>query len=347
MKKWWLWPLFFFALNLNSVYPTSPLYLQLQWQIQEWLVNPHDVMVWKDKIFVMDFVAPKPILVFSTNGKLSGTLGNFGNGPGEIQNGAEMVGVFADRFLVVRDEQNRKFVFYDIPTLQFYQERKYTFSIISCELAGNKIFAIAIIPELYLGKILEINYENNNFTLTESGYWGNFDEIPEPKITQKNFLLKKAALCHDANGNVYLTIVHSSLLISFSNDAKLRFKTLKPFDIPIPEFFNTDKRFQAVAPPINNYATIYFDISTDESFLYAVYSGAKLQITSSADLQSMGKIFSKFYSSGKKILIFDKESGALKNTAEFPVAVWKLEVTRDAMYILSKEPAIALYKFLK
>lgn len=348
MKKWFSWALLVLAINWNHVFPDNAFRFQEKWQIQEPLVDPQDVLVWKDKVFVLDLAASRPVLVFSTNGTTLGMLGHLGRGPGEIQKGAELVGVFADRFLIVRDEKSRKFVFYDIlHTLQFYQEHKYTFSILSCELAGNKIFTIGLIPEPYLGKILEVHLSSQNISLLESGFWGNFNEIPELQAAQKNALLKQAIFTHDLNGNVYLAIERSSLFISFSNDAKLRFKTLKPFDVAIPEFINPDKRFQFVAPPINQYPSIYFDISVDKNFLYAIYSGAKLQIINSADLQDMGKAWTTFYSSGKKLLVFDKESGDLKKTIELPVPAWKFEVTRDAFYILSKAPAIVLYKFLK
>lgn len=73
--------------------------LQLETTSQNVMDKPWSVLIYHDKIIIIDVMSAKSIFVFSDNGKYLGTIGKVGNGPGEFKS-PSLAGLINDKLFI-------------------------------------------------------------------------------------------------------------------------------------------------------------------------------------------------------------------------------------------------------
>lgn len=320
----------------------DPLYKEVEFDMvwsssHEALVNPYESIVNKSEIYIKDYRGIRPIAVFDTKGAFLRYLSNWGRGAGEINLGYRILGSFNGELLVF-DDQTKRLLSLDSRSGDSLFEK--TYNLHDPILVGSRIVERAKVPfpGFAYGAVIEENLEiSTNTTL-----YGNYEELPELQAAEKNHLLKQGPWAADSSGNVFFAFHDSSLILGFSSEGKIIFKTALPYqNSELPDFITHRASPEPLsAPNRDEYPKQYISLTVDDNFIYGLYSG--FQIRSRQDILLADKLIE-----GNLLNIFDKKTSQYLFTIRLEDSFRDITVTEDAIYAITINPKVMLIKFHK
>lgn len=311
------------------------------------LMNPRDI-VFIGKTMIVREDIPEISLDWYETDKLEklGNLASHGKGPDEIQDasGSDISApnsfAVGQHSLTYMGSDLRLSKFTNFNSSNPVKKQDYLGIPYYNTVAGNDslLFFRGSYSQTHLLDIYKI--VNKRPTLIKEAM--KIKDIPEISICAQNYLLNRGQLYLDhQNHTIYVTFICSSLIIAydFVNDT---FKLTEGKEkLPIPEVIDkTGKRISS--PDLGVYAQTYRSMTSDDNYLYLLYSGYK-----PSWLEFMKK--DERTTNSKTIKIYSKND--LKYVGEFELKEFSKLICfhNGKMYSLSDypEPQLIVYKSIR
>ena len=316
------------------------------WKITEGLLNPIEMKIKDDYLYVFDYGSDYPFTRIDVKTKEVQSFGKWGMGPSEVsrRGGIELCG-FDDNFIYIADKVQRKIMLFNLNNLK-YNSLIDIPDISALNILFDPLQKRFVINEANMGHYffsewsLDVPKKSGPFTIKGKERFGNLKEFELLNVCAKNFLLKQGCAEYDNVGNLYFLTSNGSLVLAFDKQNKNIFMTLKPFEVKIPDFVTFPGMEGFMSPPINLYPETYVGMDVDNDYVYGIYSGFQ-------DNSKTSKFEDVEYGHGNKLIIFNKSNGSVFKILILPIRIKRIQVTPKNIYFLSTDKEIAIYKYNK
>lgn len=317
---------------------------EVDWTIDNEISNdiyyPMQITICNNVLLLSDSEGDFPFKRHSMDFEYLGTLGAWGQGPGEIVKPSWIIGCNNDIVYTYSFMNRSVSMFLTDGRYIGNIDKSLTHQSFYCHVIDNTLILVNTSFNPYaIGVSLNEMYDilSGHDTIV----YGDANDVSELLTVSRNrnILLKNSIISSDGE-NVYAAFRYGSLLLGFTKEGRLLFNTLHPFNVDIPEYSGGE--YLGSAPPINKYPEAYVAIDVDDRYIYTIFSGAEL---SSRDVIT-GRKTHKIHQ-GQLLSIHDKRTGEYKYTVELPFLIGDIAVSDDSIYAISTHPEIRLLKFEK
>ncbi len=303
------------------------------------LYNPWQIKLIGETLYVWDAAGEHPVQLYNLDLENIGTLGEWGEGPGEFVNPIHIIGSYRDT-LIVHERMKNRLSLFDITTKNFIRYIDLFELLQKSALYATLSNSLLIIVDGDVTESFAKGFSIFDGTGPDIIYYGDLNILHDlkPVTATRNFLLKEGSIISD-NNNLYVALRRSSLILGFSIDGELLFHNMEPHNIDLPEY--SDPNFVGSQPPVNWYPTTNISIGVDSKHLYTLYTGRQL---TRRDVAA-----NRFYLIRQtQILdVYDKYTGDYQYSTILPIPLSDMVVTDNAIYGISKDSEIKVVKFKK
>lgn len=302
-----------------------------------YLGNPYKVLVKNEEIYIQDYNGEKPIPIFNNNGTFNNYISKWGKGPGELGLGYKLLG-FLDTDLIVYDDQTKRLLLFNPKSGNVLSER--VFNLNNPLFTGKKLIDKATIP--YPAFSFGVSLNKNLTVREDTVVFGDYQSVPELRAAKKNHLLKQGPSKADNEGNIFFAFHDATLILGFSEQGEVIFKTDLPYGInELPNFVRHQlANVPLTSPNRDEYPKHYIGLSVDKKFIYGLYSG--FQVKTRQDFLEVGKL-----NEGKILNVFNKQTNDYLFSVKLPHVLRDIAVTDNAIYAISVNPEVKLIKYRK
>jgi len=296
--------------------------------------NPWRMLIYNNHLYLIDPESENTVLHFDTSGVFINSFGPMGQGPGELSFGSNFSGIAGNYLFIAEWTRLNIFKF---PEDTFIKQIDKKGSGRPIYVYKNWVLTHKVNPTSFLlGFRIDENY---TVSYADTLFLGKYSENIELMPCKMNPLLKQGSVYSDG-ANIFFSLYDASIVMGFNEKAETIFKTMLPYNIPIPEvirYGNADY----FSPPRNKYPEVNIAISGDEKYLYTVYSGTilKSQKDVLSNVADLGQ--------GEILNVYDKHTSEFLGSYQLPYPVRDIVATQSCIYALSVDPEVAVYKLKK
>lgn len=330
---------------LSGVYAQNfSIQFEEQYRLEKDLANPSDFYVTdRDRAVVIDELRAACALAFID--LRTGTPQNchaIGSGPGEIAaQGRKVVAMRSDSSIWVSDTRGAKVYTSDL-SYQFDVRGPSVTAPLSDTLAGQYLFELGNrLVRLYQ---LESEREVEDSPLETI----SIEERTALEPLRDNFMLRQGPVLVD-DSSWFIGFDFSSHIIRLDSDG-IEYVVYGPSNIDFPDYdYAANDGY--TAPDASEYPTGTVDLDTDDTYLYVLHHGRTFDASPFKQLVDIvrGRIEAAIeeWEMTDRLLVYNKATGDFMGEVALPVRARAVEVTEEAVYILSIDdmpPSIIKYK---
>lgn len=320
---------------------TQSLQAQLTkaFEIEGQYYNPWYIQAFNDdRLIIFDGKNKKQALQLRSipNGEILNAH-RLGRGPGELSGvGPKIINRTADR-ISVWDANAKNMLLYD-GKLNYRSAVLINKPVMNVAFSGTGMaYATSSLPEEPFLKLFKTT-ENGLSSKPIQTY--TTKNHPELAPLAENFMLRQGPFLTDGE-NLYMGFSYSTIILKVTPTSISLFDEA-PNPIPLPEYEFAKNRGGNkiyVAPDVSSFAQGTLGMDLDDNFLYALYSGKKLEGTEDQlkKWQQEGTLAERFedlnYST--KILVYSKQSGEYLRTLTLPQRARKIAISESYIFALS------------
>jgi len=311
----------------------------LEYSIKNNIYNPTDFVVTSNTLIILDKAGDYPLKLFLTkDGSFVKNIARKGQGPSEIEIHGPVSIIKYNNLIYVygsnkilkiyeKSPEGYKYMDYIIPNNLYYE---------FCVSDSFLIFRGGIKQD-YLFYIYKKSYKNNN--LGENILHAvNFDDNKYLENCKYNPLINQGKIyCY--NNKIICYFDYSTILVVYDLNKEQVKYILEPEKILLPNAEKKSKK-RLIAPDATKYKQTYLDITSDDNYIYLLYSGFKPSLISF--LSNSYKLFQ-----GNLVRIFDKNTFKYIASFKLPEYAKRIKIYNNHLYLLSTQngPHLSKYKF--
>jgi len=304
---------------------------------------------------VLDHQAPKQALarLRLEDGAPVGRTVRTGRGPGEASGQGMAISQFSNGGVLLWDGGRRQAYVYDAD-LRFEGQVRglQELSADPVALINDSTLAVGIAaPRDALFELYRLHRGPESVHITEEPL--ATVEIPENKAfsqgqLDENIMIRQG-LSRRIGGDLYYGFIFGSLVIGM-NEGGLTWATTEPVDHSLPVYDFRDGN-AVVAPQLNEFARGILDLTGDSSYLYALYSGQKVEDDGVLDRLTGLRAQIEAAKHSDRLFVFDRATGKFVEEMRLPVRAKALEITDQYATLLTTEerdaPTFEVYRIPK